>query len=130
MARKSIADLKSSDKLIAEAVEDFSAVSEIKYELAKEVYDAQDDETKAVIDRILATLQTYATGHINVGAGISVKIDGEHLMHNLLWLAVEVVKDLALLGIRAENFEFPKGLCAVCGSEITPAKRAGRRAGQ
>jgi hypothetical protein len=66
MARKSIGKLTSKNSLLDEAVEEWKSTSELKYELAKSAYDVQDDETKKVIDRILATLQTYATGYITI----------------------------------------------------------------
>lgn len=129
LARKTLSDLKSNDKLVEESVESFKSISEIKYELAKEAYDIQDKETKAVIDRIVSTLQVYASGTISVqlspptGGFITVKIDNTYLGYNLLWLAMEIVKDLAILGIRVESFEFPPSMCAVCGADVIPEKR-------
>ena len=138
MPRKPITALspKSIDRMLEDAVEEFKAVSEIKFELAKDAYDQQDSETKATIDRIVGTLRQYATGYINVqlnppeGAPVPVKIDNEYLGYNLYWLAVEIVKDLAFIGIRVENFEFPDTHCAQCGKELIPEKRSGRKAGR
>lgn len=136
MARKSVTNLRSADKLVEEAVEFFKSVSEIKYELAKDAYDAQDEETKAVIDRIHDTLRVYASGYITVqlsppsGDLVPVKIDNDYLTYNLLWLAVEIIKDLAILGTRVANFEFPPSMCAICGSEIIPEKTSGRKVGR
>lgn len=129
MPRKSVTDLKSADKLIDEAIENFKSVSEIKYELAKDAYDMQDDKTKAVIDRLVKTLQTYATGSITLqlapphGKLVAVAIENDYLMFNLLYLAMEIVKDLAITGIRVAKFEFPPSLCSNCGSEIIPELR-------
>jgi hypothetical protein len=124
MARKSITDLPSSAKLTKDAIEQYKSVSEIKYELAKEAYDEQDAATQAVIDRMVETLRTYCTGYINVqlqpptGARVPVKLTNEYLGYNLLFLAVEIVKDLALLDIKVASFRFPKSMCAVCGAEL------------
>jgi len=136
--RKSITAFspKSIERMENEAVEEFKMVSEIKYELAKDAYDLQDDETKAVIDRIVDTLRQYASGYITIqlnppeGAMVPVKIENKYLGYNLLWLAVEIVKDLAFTDIRVANFEFPQSLCAQCGAEIIPEKRSGRKAGR
>lgn len=136
MGRKTIGDLKSSDKLTADAIEEFKSVSEIKHELARDAYDLQDSETKATIDRIAATLMQYASGYINVqlnppsGSIVPVKIENKYLGMNLLWLAVEIVKDLAFVGVQVANFEFPESLCASCGAEIIPEKRSGKKAGR
>jgi hypothetical protein len=89
--------------------------------MAKDAYDLQDEETQAAIDRIVCTLQSYVTGFLNVkvaGASyVPVKIDNEYIGYNLLYLAVEVAKDLALLNIRVANFTFPPVLCVVCGAD-------------
>jgi len=132
---KSVADLKSTkvEQLTNDALDDFKAVSEIKYDLAKEAYDMQDEDTQKAIDRIVNTLQIYATGSITIqlspprGALIPVRIDNTYLGYNLLWLAVEICKDLAFLDLQVANFEFPPSQCVKCGSEIIPEKRAVKR---
>jgi hypothetical protein len=124
MARKSITDLRSAPGLTTKAIEHIQSVSEVKYELAKEAYDEQDRATQAVIDKMVDTLRTYCTGYINVqlqpptGALVPVKLTNEYLGYNLLFLAVEIVKDLALLDIKVASFKFPKSMCAVCGAEL------------
>lgn len=118
MARKSLADI---DPDLRRATEEWQSISLVKYEMAKDAYDLQDDKTQKVIDRIVGTLQQYATGHITVKVGgsyVSVKISNEYLGYNLLYLAVEVVKDLAFVDIRVANFTFPELLCAVCGDPM------------
>lgn len=123
MARKSLLDI---DPKLTAALEDFKSVSEIKYELAKEAYDAQDAETRRVIDRIHGTLQTSATGYVNLvvnRAVYPVKIEADYLGFNLLYLAVEIVKDLGIMGIRVANWKFAETLCASCGAEIIGNKR-------
>ena len=135
MARKTVADLKSNvvDQLTKDAVDDFKSVSEIKYELAKEAYDLQDEPTRLAIDRIMETLQVYATGSITVqlspprGALVPVRIDNTYLGYNLLWLAVEICKDLAFLDLQVANFKFPPSQCLKCGAEIIPEKRKIKR---
>jgi hypothetical protein len=124
MARKSITDLKSSDKLVKEAIARQKSISEVKYEIAREAFDLQDDKTKEVIDRMVETLRNYTTGYINVqlqpptGALVPVRLDNEYLGYNLLFLAVEIVKDLALLDIKVANFKFPPSMCVKCGAEL------------
>jgi hypothetical protein len=124
MARKSVTDLKSAKRKLEEAIEEFEQMSEMKFELAKTVYDTQDAKTQAVIDRIVTTLRVYATGYITLqlapphGAPTAVKITNEYLGYNLFYLAVEVVKDLAIMGTRVAEFDFPPALCSQCGAEL------------
>jgi len=134
MARKTLSDLRSASKLQADAVDEYKLTSEVKYELAKAAYDAQDAKTQKVIDRMVETLRTYCTGYVTIqlqpptGALVPVKISNEYLGFNLLFLAVEIVKDLALLDIRVANFQFPQSQCAMCGAElgIPELSKAGR----
>lgn len=92
-------------------------VSEMKAELAKDVYELQDKETKAAIDKIIGTLRSYSESSIKV-LGEGVDIHKLTLDMNLLYLAVEVVKDLGLVGYKVANFHFPTELCAACGSDL------------
>lgn len=113
MARKTLA--------VDPVIEEFEAVGRVKDEMAHDVIDIQDAETQAAIDIILGTLQTYATGYITPKIGetnVPIKVDNEYITMHLRWLAVEIAKDMALVGIRLGNFVFPKNLCAVCGSEV------------
>lgn len=123
MARKTLADI---DPNLKSAVEDFEAVSLVKYEMAQDAYELQDEETQKVIDRIAGTLRSYATGFLNVKVGnvyVPIKVDNDYLGYNLFYLAVEVVKDLAFLDIRVANFVFPPSQCVKCGADIIPEKR-------
>ena len=129
MARKTLADI---DPRLTSVVEDFKAVSMVKGEMARDAYDLQDRETKLVIDRIVGTLQQYATGFLNVKVGgtyVPVKVDNEYLGYNLMYLAVEICKDLAFVGERVANFVFPPSLCVKCGAELIPEKRKEKKYG-
>jgi hypothetical protein len=117
MARKTAADLNPS----MPALDDFEAVSAVKFEMALDVYAVQDEETQKVIDLIAATLRQYSNGHAKLkvsGRFEFVPIPEEMLNQTLMYLAVEVVKDLAILGIRVANFEFPPNICVTCGVEV------------
>jgi hypothetical protein len=124
LPRKSVVDLKSADKLIADAIEELHLTAEIKGEIARDVYDAQNEATRTAIDSIVATLRKYATGYVSVqlsppnGALVPVKIENEYLAFNLLYLAIEIAKDLSFLGIRLSEFKFPPSLCMQCGAEL------------
>lgn len=111
-------------------LDEFESVSLVKQELAQDAYEFQDEETKRAIDRVTATLQQHATGYVNVKVGgtlHALKIENEYLGYNLFWLAVEIVKGLAFVGLRVANWQWPELLCASCGSEIVPEKHVQKR---
>lgn len=129
MARKTLADI---DPKLQSVLDEFKDVSEIRLELALDTYSIQDEETQKVIDRIAATLQQYATGYITAKVNrtvVPVKIDNDFLGYNLFFLAVEIAKDLAFMGVKVAEFEFPEQLCAQCGTELTAknVRRVGRK---
>jgi len=120
VARKTLADV---DLVLRRATEEFESISLVKYEMAKDVYDLQDADTKKVIDKIMDILGQYATGYTTNG---DVPVTDEYMNYNLLYLAVEVVKDLAFVDIRIANFTFPESMCAVCGDEMPRRKKGGK----
>jgi hypothetical protein len=118
--RKSIVN---ADKQLAEALEDWKLQTEVRYELAKEAYDFQDDDTKEVIDRIVNRLRLGANGFIRVRlsdqSSVSVKVEQEYLDFNILYVACEIIRDLALFDVRLAHYAFPPSMCISCGAEIT-----------
>lgn len=126
MARKSLTDI---DPQLKSVLEEFQAVSLVKHEMFEDAYKLQDTQTKRVIDRIVGVLQTYATGHITATVNNTVypiKIGNEYLGYNLAWLALEVVKDLAICDIRVASFKFPESLCIKCGDVVIPERKKGK----
>lgn len=124
--RKTLASL---DPQLKSVVDEFRSISEMKHEMATDAYNLQDATTKKVIDRMVATLRTYATGYVHVTVGktvVPVKIEAEYLGMNLFWLAVELCKDLAFSDIRIASFQWPESLCASCSSIILPGKKVKR----
>lgn len=132
MARKS-ATPKVTDKKLREAIEEFQAMCEIRGEIAQAAYDAQDQETKLVLERIRDRLRLAVTGHIQVQIDpphtglVSVKIEQRWIDFNLMFVATEILKDLGLFGIKVASFEFPPMLCTNCGGEVTMTKRPKRK---
>jgi hypothetical protein len=49
-------------------------------------------------------------------------IPDETVYHNMFYMAVEIIKDLAVMDIRIANYTHPANLCAMCGTEIKPKK--------
>lgn len=122
MARK--AAIQTDDRL-REALEEAKAIIEVRHEIAQEAYDFQDESTQKAIDNIVRRLRLAATGTINVrvnpprGATVPVKIEQQYVDFNLLFIATEIVKDLALCGIRIATYTFPPSFCVACGAEVT-----------
>ena len=93
------------------AAAEFIAVTEYQHELATEVCEAQDDETKKGIDKLYTVLRSHSTG-------ARFDLTDEQLEQALFVIAVESVKDLALLDIRIGTFKFDESTCVKCGGEV------------
>jgi hypothetical protein len=91
--------------------QEFISLAEYQGQVAREVYESQDDETRKVIDKIVTTLQNHSDGNVY---GVDDQYTDSMVMH----LAVEAVKDLAVCGIQVANFQFPADICAMCGGEV------------
>jgi hypothetical protein len=116
-------------RAIDEQLELFRKATEARYRIATAAYEAQDQQTKNALDSIRDRLSTIATGTVRVfpygknNPGHTVQISSELVDQNILYIATEIVKDLAYMDIRVENYEFPKVYCADCGDKITPRKK-------
>ena len=132
MARKSV-QKNVTQKQIDEAVEEFKEMCEVRYEIGKAAYDAQDAETQAVISRIRDRLRLAVTGYISVQihpphmGTVPVRVEPKFIDFNLLFVATEIVKDLAMFGIRVASYKFPDSLCTNCGATITKQQRPKRK---
>lgn len=93
------------------AREEFTTLVDYQHDLAVEVYEAQDEETKEAIDKLKTTLAQYNTG-------LSFDLPDKWIDMALFVVAVEVVKDLALLDIRVAGFTFIEDACVKCGGEV------------
>lgn len=122
-----------TDSRVKEALEEWKTLTEVRYELAKEAFDAQDEPTQALLMRMVNRLRLGASGYITVrvnpphGAGVPVKIDQEYLDYNLLYVATEILKDLALFDIKVGTYKLPPTTCVNCGAEITREEKKPRR---
>jgi len=116
-------------QMAQEALDNFKAASEERYERAKKVYDAQDNETKDALDRMIDLLSGIARKRMWVSQtrGSNVKaivlLPDQVIRHNMFYMAVEILKDLAQMDVRIASFKFPEGLCLVCSNEIKPKKK-------
>jgi hypothetical protein len=109
----------------------FKASTEARYRVARTTFDHQDEATKEVIRRIQDRLSIGASGYVRVWPGGNkreerselVNVGVEYLEMNALYVATEILKDLAMLDVRVENFEFPSSYCAECGVKLNQPKR-------
>lgn len=118
----------------AEAVREAQSFIEVRYQIAKDAYDAQDAETQALLDRMVAVLRLHATVYVDVtanpphGGTVPVKMEARYIDQNLLYIAVETLKTLAIFDVRVANFKFPESLCVSCGTPILGLNRPRKRA--
>jgi len=108
------------------ALERFRALAEKRYEIAMAAYNSQDKGTQQALDRIRDRLVIGSTGLVTV-KGQVIQVDIGIIEHNAMYVAIEIVKDLALLDIRVANYKFPEVLCAECGATLAKTKRSKRK---
>lgn len=129
MAKKVIAKKKAKiDPNIVRQVDEFKERSKIRFKIAKAAYDAQDAKTRQVIESIQSQLLLGASGVIRVYSdgkrqeSVAVKVDMEYVEHNTLYVATEILKDLAMMDVKVANYKFPDVYCAECGEKIQKKK--------
>lgn len=101
----------------AKALAELADISEKRYKIAKKIYDYQDDLTKEVIDAIKDRLKVASTGVVQIN-GKLVKLDEQTVELSTFFLAVEIVKDLALYDIQVAGFKFNPKYCASCNKKM------------
>jgi hypothetical protein len=100
-----------------EVLKRYRKLTKTRYKMAIQVYEAQDSLTKEVIDRIRDRLVLASTGIVSVN-GRPVKLEQKYIDFNILFLACEIVSDLAILGIQVGNFKPSKMFCMECKKKI------------
>src|SRR4030095_15497519 len=111
---------------VNEQLEIFRKQTEARGRIGQAAYDAQEITTKNAIDAIRDRLTIIATGNIRVfpdgkrNPSVSVTISTDLVDQNILFFATEIVKDLAMMDMRIENYEFPTVYCAECQEKLTP----------
>jgi hypothetical protein len=116
VARKSV--YKPVDPITHEQM----ALIEIKAELAQEAYDFQDTETQALIRRLTERLRPLAA--------FPPGLPSKYMDMQLLFLATEILKDLALFDVKVGTYKFPPATCIRCGAEMHDPLKRGRKRGK
>lgn len=111
------------------AMVDFTADAKARYEKANAIYAQQDSDTQDALDRMTALLCQIARRRMWVGVGsredrLVCTIPEEVVYHNMFYMAVEIMKDLAVMDIKVANYKHPENICAMCGGvKATKKKR-------
>lgn len=114
---------------MARQLEIFEAATKARYRIAMAAFDTQDEKTKEAIRMIRDRLSALATGTIRIfpqgrkNPGVTVQVSQELVDNNLLYMATEIIKDLAFMDIRVEGYEFPKVYCAECGDKLNKVRK-------
>src|SRR5215831_8558772 len=102
-------------------LKEFERIAELRYNIAKQIYDHQDGITQEVIDRITERLELSSTGVVQF-QGRLFRLTEEIIKKNTFYLAVDILADLALYDIQVANFKFHPGYCSSCKTRMTNGK--------
>jgi len=120
---------QTTEKKVEHQLEVFKRQSEARYKLAMSAYKAQDKLTRDALDLMVERLRSISTGQIRIfpngrsQPGVVVPIEPALQDQNILFLATEILKDLALYDVKVANYEFPRMFCAECGTKISLTQR-------
>jgi len=116
--------LPVGEKAFKQQLEQWQEACETRGKIGQAAYDFQDADTRNAIDRIQDRLRVGATTEIELrvgGQSRKVQVEPKYLNFNILFLATEILKDMALMDIRVANYKFPP-LCADCGKKLEKKK--------
>lgn len=106
--------------IAAESMALFEKEAKARYDKSRKLYIEQDDETMEALERMITLLCRIARKNMWVSAGaerIVMQIPEQTIYHNMHYMAVEILKDLAQFDIKVANFKFSEMLCATCYSD-------------
>lgn len=120
---KKLSENKLQEKADTRLAE-FKAQSLVRFQQASKVIDQQDPATKDAIDRMIGQLVAISRRRMWVAESRGsdhraiVDIPEETIRHNATYMALEIVKDLALMDVQVEGFKYPKGMCGTCARPL------------
>lgn len=119
-------------EMAQKAMADFSAEAKKRYDKAHRSYKQQDDDTQDALDRMTTLLCRIARKKMWVTTGgrqdrVVMTIPEETVYHNMFYMAVEILKDLAVMDVRVANYTFPADTCVECGKTIELKPRAKKK---
>lgn len=98
-------------------MDDFEALTMVKYDVARDVFAAQDDKTQKALQKLADEIEKQTTGSVKIGRKF-VQAGTLLIQYSAFTLAIEIAKDLAVCGVRVANFVLPADLCFVCGDSV------------
>lgn len=125
MARKKLLTLQEKAE---RELQVFIEQSEARHKIAQRVYDHQDKDTKHSIDVMVDRIVSISRGVVSVKLKgekerVAISVPKEQIRQNALYLATEILKDLAMLDIRIAGFQFDAKFCADCGKPVGVKKK-------
>ena len=109
----------AEQKEVDKQVEIFKRATQARYDLARQTFDAQDEATQDVITRIQKMLCLNANGIVRVWLkgskrqkSFMVTVEMDYIEMNAFYMAIEILKDLAMMDVRVAKFKFPESFCA------------------
>jgi len=115
----------AEQKEVDKQVEIFKRATQARYDLARQTFDAQDEATQDVITRIQKMLCLNANGIVRVWLkgskrqkSFMVTVEMDYIEMNAFYMAIEILKDLAMMDVRVAKFKFPESFCAECGVKL------------
>jgi hypothetical protein len=112
------------EDVIKQQLEIFEQATNARYRIARLAYEAQDSETRRILDMVCDRLKTAGSGYIRIfpngkrNPSVAIPINLEFQDKNILFIATEILKDLALFDVKVANYKFPKVYCVNCGDRL------------
>lgn len=94
--------------------------------LSRRLFDHQDTTTREAITVLQERIAAFAMRRLPFAANGKpqlVDVEQDVIDNNALVLAMELVRDAALTGIKIANFDFEPDYCARCGEPRVRAKK-------
>jgi hypothetical protein len=124
--------VRTQEKIVRDQLDLFYEQTNARYRIARAAYDAQDEDTQRVIDMLCDRLKTAGTGYVKIfpngkrNPPVSIPITLEYQDMNVLYIATEILKDLALADVKVENYNFPRVYCDECGDRLDAGTKSKR----
>ncbi len=120
------------ERKVEHELEKWKEISEARGRIAQTAYNSQDEQTQETIERMMDRILAGSNGVVKVvvaGTTIYRGVDMHYLGLNAMYLATEILKDLAFMDIQVANYEFPEMVCTECGVLLKPVKKKRKKRG-
>jgi hypothetical protein len=114
-----------TNKAVKDALAVFISESEARGQRAKAIYHEQNVGAREAIDRMQSILIRVSRRSMRMrveDTQVIVEIPNDAIWNNTLYMAVELLKDLAYMDIRVADFRWPD-VCMDCGGSLRLSKK-------